>query len=351
MDIFTPLPRDEVIKAVERRNPIRIPLVRAHWWGEGLADQYGEQLKALERYPEDAAFLWINHSNYAEWGLPWEISSGGAFDTRSVIDDWDKLDDLIAHLPDAENDPRFEQLKPLAEQAHRENRYLLFAFWRLFFERPWEIRGMQNLLMDYYTHPEQVHHLYAALCEMYIAYLQRAIDEFQPDGFLTSDDLGHQRQLFMSPQTFRAFLKPYYARIGDILRRNHLHWWLHSCGNNTVVLNDLIEVGVNVFHPVQKGTMDWAAVAREYGARLSFLVGFDVQHVLVEANPAEVRAEVRTLIDTFDQPEGGMCIAAGNGIVAGTPYENIAAFLDESVLYGARHRKQYALQSQKENGG
>jgi len=38
-----------------------------------------------------------------------------------------------------------------------------------------------------------------------------------------------------------------------------------------------------------------------------------------------------------------MCIAAGNGIVAGTPFENIAAFLDEAVRYGQTHRQQYAV--------
>jgi hypothetical protein len=29
-----------------------------------------------------------------------------------------------------------------------------------------------------------------------------------------------------------------------------------------------------------------------------------------------------------------MCIAAGNGITAGTPLENIEAFLDEAARYG-----------------
>lgn len=47
---------------------------------------------------------------------------------------------------------------------------------------------------------------------------------------------------------------------------------------------------------------------------------------------------MRFLIDTFDRPEGGMCLAAGNGIVSGTPFENIAAFLDEAVRYGQKHR-------------
>jgi uroporphyrinogen decarboxylase len=87
--------------------------------------------------------------------------------------------------------------------------------------------------------------------------------------------------------------------------------------------------------------MDEAAVAQEFGDRLTFLAGLDVQHVLQEQDPAGVRAEVRFLIDTFDRPGGGMCIAAGNGIVAGTPFENIEAFLDEAVRYGTAHRSRF----------
>jgi len=180
-----------------------------------------------------------------------------------------------------------------------------------------------------------------ALCNLYLGYLHRAVRELRPDGYWTSDDLGHQRQLFISPKMFRQLLLPYYRRIGAFLHTNRMHWWLHSCGNNTEVLGDLAEAGVNVFHPVQKGTMDETAVARQHGGELSFLAGVDVQHVLQEADPEEVRREVRFLIDTFDHPKGGMCIAAGNGIVSGTPFENIEAFLDEAIVYGSAHRAAY----------
>ena len=342
-DLYYPLPREEVVNAIDRHMPIRIPMVQARWWGEGLESQYGEKLFELERYPEDAAFLWVDLSNYATWNLPWPINDTGAHDTRCVLESWDRLDEFIAHLPDPEKDARFEDLKNQAEKAHREGRYVLFAFWRLFFERPWEIRGMRTLLMDYFLHPTEVHCLHEALCDFYISYLSRAIRELHPDGFWTSDDLGHQKQLFMSPKMFRELLKPYYIRLGKFLHENGMHWWLHSCGNNTLALGDLVEAGVDVFHPVQKGTMDEARTAREFGEKLTFLAGVDVQHILQEADPAGVRAEVRRLMDTFDRVDGGMCIAAGNGIVAGTPFENIKAFLDEAVRYGTSHRSQWAI--------
>jgi uroporphyrinogen decarboxylase len=195
--------------------------------------------------------------------------------------------------------------------------------------------------MDYYVAPEAVQRLHAALTELYCGYFRRAAREFQPDGFFTSDDLGHQTQAMMRPEIFDTLIKPYYVQVGQALQQHKMHWWLHSCGNNTALLPALIESGVNVFHPVQKGTMDEVVIAREYGDRLNFLVGIDVQHTLQEKAPAAIRAEVRFLIDTFDRPEGGMCIAAGNGIVNGTPFENIDAFLEEALVYGVKHRQQF----------
>lgn len=335
-----PLPRAEVIKAIERNYPERIPLVRTKWWGEGFEELHGDALKQFEPYPEDASVLFIEPVEPEKMGLSWPVVEEGAHDARVVVDDWAKLDEFIEKLPDPEKDPQMDALVARAEAMRARDEYVLFGWWRLFFERPWGIRGMQNLLMDYYLYPDEIHRLHDALCTHYIAYLQRAVRDLRPDGFWTSDDLGHQKQLFMSPDTFRTMIKPYYMRIGEFINAHDLHWWLHSCGNNAAILDDLAEAGVDVFHPVQKGTMEYASVAAEYGDRMTFLVGFDVQHVLQEDTPEQVRAEVRHIIDTFDRPDGGMCMAAGNGILPGTPLENVKAFLDETLRYGAAHRQQ-----------
>jgi len=340
---WEPLPREEVIKAVERKCPLqRIPLTRAKWWGEGLGEQYGERLREFDRYPEDTATLWVSTFNVNAMELSWKIRKEGGYDSSCVIDDWAKLDEFIEKLPDPANDPQFEKLITQAERARADDMYLMFGWWGLLFETPWGLRGMQNLLIDYHVEPENIHRLHAALCDQYCKYMERCIREFKPDGFWTSDDLGHQTQTMMRPEKFHELIYPYYVRIGNLLKQHGVHWWLHSCGNNTALLPDLIDAGVKIFHPVQKHTMDEVAVAREFGDRITFLAGFDVQHVLQEESPEGVRKEVRFLIDTFDRPDGGMCIAAGNGIVSGTPFENIEAYLNEAVTYGEEHRRNLA---------
>lgn len=335
-----PMQRADVIKAVERRKPSRIPLVRAKWWGEGLAEQYGERLQEFERYPEDVEWFFVgNPVAPQKMNLPWKWNTGGAHDSQCVIDDWAKLDDFIERLPNPEDDPQFESFVEHAAQARADDRYIMFGWWNLFFEKPWGLRGMENLMCDYYTDPDNIHKLYSAMCDTYCAYIEKAYKLIRPDGFWTSDDLGHQTGPMMSPEIFHDLIYPYYKRVGDTLQASNMHFWLHSCGDNTLLLPDLIEAGVTVFHPVQKHTMDEIKVAEEFGDRLTFLAGIDVQHTLQEKDPEGVREEVRFLIDTFDQPDGGMCIAAGNGIVSGTPFENIDAFLDEAVVYGQEHRQ------------
>lgn len=340
--ITQPLTRDEVSKAIERRNPSRLPLVRAKWWGEGLREQYGDRLKELDRYPEDVVWLWMeNPADPKVMNLSWDWKSDKARDSICVIDDWAKLDEFIEKIPRPENDPRLLNLVELAEKAHAEDRYALYGFWALFFERPWKLRGMQNLMCDYYNETENVLRLHEAICNTFCDYVHAAAKMLKPDGFWSSDDLGHQTGPMMSPKTFKELLYPYYVRLSKAVHDDGMHFWLHSCGNNTALLPFLADAGLDVFHPVQKHTMDEASVAKEFGDRLTFLAGIDVQHTLQEGNPQQVRDEVRFLIDTFDRREGGMCIAAGNGIVSGTPFENIEAFLDEAVSYGAEHRAKF----------
>ena len=358
---LSPLPKAEVIKAVERKNPARVPLVMNKWWGEGLPEQYGSRLDEWHAYPCDAYLALFPTLRVEEMGLSWYDPSAvvAGHDARVVIPDFKHLDEFIARLPDPQSptlfdrnahpslDTSFEITKNMivgdyhrgVQRAKKEDRYLLFGWWNLFFERPWSLRGMENLMMDYYLYPEETHRLNDAMCTLYEGYLERLAHDFAPDGFFSSDDLGNQRQLMMRPEHFREFLLPYYRRIGAACRKHKMHFWLHSCGNNSEILDDLIDAGLTVFHPVQKHTMDRTETARRFGDRLTFMAGVDVQQTMQTGTPDDVRQDVRELVDTFDRPDGRLILAAGNSIVAGTPYENLTAYMNETVRYAAEHRR------------
>ncbi|MBQ7931566.1 MAG: hypothetical protein IJ334_11195, partial [Clostridia bacterium] len=78
----------------------------------------------------------------------------------------------------------------------------------------------------------------------------------------------------------------------------------------------------------------WDRTAADWKGKIAFHVGMDVQDTLINGTPEDVRREVRLMRDTFDSLAGGFLYAAGNGIVGGTPIENIEAFLNECLTYG-----------------
>lgn len=335
------LTREEVRAAIRFRNPPRPPRAFTKWWGEGLGEQYGAELSRFDKFEEDVVVVGFPCPSFSPredgfyWRLP-EVKCEGkvGHDANAALPDWDDLPALLENLPDTDAPGLFDEQKRIADEAHRQGKYVLIHHWSLMYERIWNFRGMENLLMDYYDYPDEVHALHRAVADTEIRLIERAWKELAPDGYMISDDLGGQKALMMSPMIFREFIKPYYVDVWGAAKKHDMDIWLHTCGNVTEIIGDLIECGLNVLHPIQKRTMDWDEVAAQWKGKVAFHVGMDVQDTLINASPEEVRREVRLMRDTFDSPEGGFLYAAGNGIVGGTPIENIEAFLDECLRYG-----------------
>lgn len=334
------LSRDEVRAAIRFQNPPRPPRAFTKWWGEGLGEQYGAELSRFNKYEEDVVVISFPCPSFNEredgfyWRLPnIERKEKVGHDANAALPDWKYLPDLLENLPNTEAPGLFDDAKRIADAAHAEGKYVLIHHWSLMYERIWTFRGMENLLMDYYDNPDEVHALHRAVIDTEKKLLLRAIKEVNPDGYMISDDLGGQKSLMMSPSTFREFIKPYYTEIWGMAREHDIDTWLHTCGNVTEIIGDLIECGLSVLHPIQKRTMDWDEVAAKWKGKIAFLVGMDVQDTLINGSPEDVRREVRLMRDTFDSPSGGFLYAAGNGIVGGTPIENIEAFLNECLTY------------------
>lgn len=330
--------REQTLAAIRREGFSGVPVFQAKWWSEGLREQYGDKLIPLqEDYPDDLCAFWFREPGY-------ETSSNGNPEYRMgfldysnaerhsignavvLLPDWDQLDAFLDHYPSPKEAGIFDGVEDVIKNA--DGRYKIGCWWRFLHERLWTIRGMENLMYDYYDNMDGL----KCICEKILEFDMAIVDECARlgfDGIFTSDDLGHQRGPMMSPEIFRELYLPYYKQFIGYVHSKGMQMFLHSCGDNTLLMEDLLEAGLDVFHPVQKGCMDMEETARRFGGRITFLAGMDVQHTLVEATPEEVREEVRRMKRIFGSEKGGLLLAMGNGILSGTPLENIRAALDE----------------------
>ncbi|MDP6668084.1 MAG: uroporphyrinogen decarboxylase family protein [Dehalococcoidia bacterium] len=152
----------------------------------------------------------------------------------------------------------------------------------------------------------------------------------------TGDDLGFQTGPMVAPETYRRLLKPWHKKYLDTIRANtsaHIHF--HCCGSINMLLDDLIDIGVDAINPVQVAAtgMDSAELESEFGDRVSFWGAIDTQHVLPNGSTEEVRAEVKKRIGDL-APGGGYVFSAVHNIQPDVPLENVLAMYEVANEYG-----------------
>ena len=193
--------------------------------------------------------------------------------------------------------------------------------------------------MDYYDYPDEVHALYRALTDFYKGIVLRAKRELNCDAVWTSDDIGMQTGPFFSLDLFREFFKPYYKELIDFTHEQGMHFWLHACGDILTFLPDLIEMGLDVIHPIQKYAMSEIQTVDKFGGQIAFWAGFDVQRTIPYGTPEDVRREVRFMLDTYYRKDGGLILTAGNNMTPDTPMASLEALLDETIRYSKEIRR------------
>lgn len=334
-----PLTRQQITDVIEGRGHApRVPMLYSTWMNAapfgGDADTYRKwiggkvcdvnfcclNMPGLFQGPRDAPeYRWA-------FGSKTEKPNVG-LDSQTVIEDWSEAEEFYAAFPDAE----FSGLLP---EVREDGRYVLVNWWYTFFERHWSLRGMENALFDFFDYPEEVHRLYSRLTDYYLRLMERAKNEIGADGFFLSDDLGSQKAPLVSPYIFEEFLKPYYIRLVEGAHKLGVHVWLHTCGNVTPFMEDFIEIGFDVIHPIQKRAMDAEEITKKYGDRICILAGFDVQRVIPYGTEEDVRAEVRWLIDTYRRDDGRFMLTMGNGATEDWKIPCLDALYEETLEYG-----------------
>ncbi len=201
------------------------------------------------------------------------------------------------------------------------------------FKTSWSLRGsMENLLADYCVDPELVR----ALMRTATDYAKAAIDSgiaAGADAILLSGDFAGEESLLMSPRHYREYVKPYHKEIVEHAHGKGRKIVKHSDGQMWEILDDLVEVGFDGFHPVQPQCMDIAEVKRHVAGRICLLGNIDCRNLLPFGTEVEVEAAVKETIEKAASG-GGYILSSSNTIHPGCKAENYIAMIRAAREYG-----------------
>jgi uroporphyrinogen decarboxylase len=164
------------------------------------------------------------------------------------------------------------------------------------FELAWHLAGMEKYLIG------------MAMEEDWTTALDQRVEEWTTglalslvhagvDALWFGEDLGSQTSTLISPQQWRARYKPRHQRIIDRVKAANpeIIVIMHSDGAVAPLIDDFIELGVEVYNPVQPNVpgSDPEELARKYGGRINFFGGIDQQVLLPRGDTTAITQEVR----------------------------------------------------------
>ncbi len=103
---------------------------------------------------------------------------------------------------------------------------------------------------------------------------------------------------------------------------------MHSDGHIEPILPDLIEIGMNMYNPVQPEVTDFCWLRRTYGSQLAYYGGVSTQTTMPFGTPDDVRAAVAKAASELAPDRTGLLIAPSHRMMSDIPMQNVAALLD-----------------------
>jgi len=202
----------------------------------------------------------------------------------------------------------------------------------------WILRGLEDSILDTAAGSPAEDYLLDAILDWQMAFggtLLQEIGEYI-EFFWVGDDWGAQGGPFYSPEVFRRVFKPRLARlIGHLKSKTGAKCAYHCCGSVRWAIGDLIDVGVDILHPLQPnaaGNEDTAGIKLEFGGRIGFHGGTNNQGLFHgDRGPL--------LVDTLGRirdlaPGGGYIFSSGHNIQANMPAQNLLAFFETARAHG-----------------
>jgi uroporphyrinogen decarboxylase len=157
------------------------------------------------------------------------------------------------------------------------------------------------------------------------------------DGVWSGDDFGAQNGMLISPRMWRRYFKERYRQIYQELKAANPQILImqHCDGAVAPILGDWIEVGLEVFNPVQPNVPGHEPedLKSKFGDRMSFWGAIDQQQLLPFGSTEQIEADIKAKIEVLGRG-GGYMVAPAHIIQSDTPMENVEAMIAAVMKHG-----------------
>jgi uroporphyrinogen decarboxylase len=195
------------------------------------------------------------------------------------------------------------------------------------------LMGYETLCYCLHDERDLVAAISQALIDYFRVALERILQFDRVKVIWGSDDMGFKTGLLFSPDDMREFVLPGHRLMAEMSHDAGRPYLLHSCGNLTEIMDDLIDdVNIDGKHSFEDTIEDVRDAKRRHGRKIALLGGIDVDF-LCRADEESVRRRVRGTLDVC-MPGGGYCLGTGNSVANYIPLDKYLAMVDEGVLYG-----------------
>jgi uroporphyrinogen decarboxylase len=237
------------------------------------------------------------------------------------------LDKII--LPDPHDESFYDPARQFMEKYHDKD-LAIYAGLRPF--------GMFNTIysmpmMDFAVALHENIELINTMMDIFIEWNLVVLEKLQGlglDFIATYNDMAYNEGPLVSPQVFREVFLPKMKVVADAIK---LPWAFHSDGNLTIVMEDLLTLGMNCVNPFEPPVMDLKIAKEKWGDRICLWGNIDLVQTLPYGTVEDVAAEVKQRIREA-APGGGYICATANSITGWCKIENIFGMTAAVKKYG-----------------
>jgi uroporphyrinogen decarboxylase len=343
-------PRQRFMAALNLQEPDRVPAcpwLTSDWfmghydldsvtWYQSLDAQLKAQVEIYSQFPDMQFFPGFR----ASYGSTVEASAMGCEivyppnatpQARPVIQEVPRdLEKLKVGDPDTDGrmPQALELYRKLANKLAAHGFEITAGFLHGPMDVAAEVRGMTDLLMDFYRAPDAVHQIMGAAAETCIAWARA---QYQASGgtmlhILVSDDVSSQ----IGRDHWRQFVQPYMARLFQSMP-GEVVGGIHNCTRSQPVIDLYPGVGARL---LQFGPdVDPAFAKEKVGNQMCLLGNLAPTGVLKDGTPEEVEKVCRQVIEKAAFG-GGFILGSSGSVARFTPIENLEAMVRACEKYG-----------------